>query len=780
MRWMRLAMASMMFMMVILPVIPTHQADASATNLALFNSYESTGNYDDGSTIYHFSYATDGNDTTKWISGSPGYSFIKLDLGAVETVNHWVVKGEAGTLKSARLLQSPDSFSYSYVSDPKASVSNSFTGDTIDEVLSTPFTTRYVALVFEITGADPAPTVYELELYNDPDLIDIQADKSALTVAYAPGDSATSVTQDVYLPTSGSNGSTITWASSDSSTVATNGTVQRPGYHDGNQNVTLTATISKGSGSDTKVFPITVVRQDAQDSVLTPTTASFDLVPANQQDVSVSLTLNGNTLSSVMHNGNPLLIGTDYTESGSTVTIKKEFLATLSKGTQTVTFQFNAGANQTFSIQVIDLTPPVLQQAEAGYRSVELTWQPVSGANNYQVMYVDAASGNGSISVPGYVNTYTFTELVPRIQHDFTVIANVSGGSTAVSNTLSAIPLDTPGAPTGVSVEPGNQQAVVSFSAPTDNGGSAITGYEVTAMPGNITVTGASSPITVTGLTNGTTYSFTVKANNSVATSAASDAASTTPRTVPDAPTLTQTLRGNGQVSVSFDPPAHDGDSAITGYVVTAMPGGLETSGTESPILVTGLTNGIGYTFTVQAVNAAGRSVASNASETTYPRRPDRPSNPEDEVEVFVNGLQKDVGKISITEENGQRVTEIILDENKLAAQLEQEQDGSTLTLAVNTKSDVLQSQLNGRIVKNMEQRRQVLEIQTNEASYVLPTEQLNMEKVAQALQAGDQLADMNIRIELATPTEEEAKFVENATKDGGLSLVAPTISFSI
>jgi large repetitive protein len=72
-----------------------------------------------------------------------------------------------------------------------------------------------------------------------------------------------------------------------------------------------------------------------------------------------------------------------------------------------------------------------------------------------------------------------------------------------------------PGAPTSVSASAGNTQATVSFTAPADTGVPAgITGYRVTSSPGAITATGASSPITVTGLTNGTSYTFTVAAQN--------------------------------------------------------------------------------------------------------------------------------------------------------------------------------------------------------------------------------------------------------------------------
>ena len=72
-----------------------------------------------------------------------------------------------------------------------------------------------------------------------------------------------------------------------------------------------------------------------------------------------------------------------------------------------------------------------------------------------------------------------------------------------------------PGAPTIGTATGGNAQATVTFTAPSDTGGSAIIGYRVTSTPGGITATGSSSPITITGLTNGTAYTFTVAAQNS-------------------------------------------------------------------------------------------------------------------------------------------------------------------------------------------------------------------------------------------------------------------------
>ncbi len=76
-------------------------------------------------------------------------------------------------------------------------------------------------------------------------------------------------------------------------------------------------------------------------------------------------------------------------------------------------------------------------------------------------------------------------------------------------------PLKNPDAPTGVAASGGDTQATVSFSAPANPGGSAISAYYAVSNPDRVTVSGATSPITVTGLTNGTPYTFQVWALNS-------------------------------------------------------------------------------------------------------------------------------------------------------------------------------------------------------------------------------------------------------------------------
>ncbi len=180
----------------------------------------------------------------------------------------------------------------------------------------------------------------------------------------------------------------------------------------------------------------------------------------------------------------------------------------------------------------------------------------------------------------------------------------------------------------------GNGQASVTFSAPTDDGGVAIGSYTVAATDltnpanGGETATGSGTPITVTGLTNGDSYTFTVTAT-SFTSGAPSDASnSVTPSTVPGAPTIGTATAGNASASVSFTPPTNNGGASINSYTVTASDstnpsnGGQTATGSGSPITVTHLTNGDSYTFTVTATNANGTGAASAPSNSVTPGAP--------------------------------------------------------------------------------------------------------------------------------------------------------------
>ncbi len=187
-----------------------------------------------------------------------------------------------------------------------------------------------------------------------------------------------------------------------------------------------------------------------------------------------------------------------------------------------------------------------------------------------------------------------------------------------------------PDAPTAVSAVPGNTQAIVSWTAPTYDGGSPITGYEVTPYIGMTALTPVVFPSTattqpMTGLTNGTSYVFTVRAINAIGSSAPSLASNAvTPATVPGAPTIGTAVAGAFEATVSWTAPVSNGGSPITGYAVTPYIGATAQtpvvfSSTTTTQTVTGLTIGTTYTFRVAAINGVGTGAQSAASNQVVP-----------------------------------------------------------------------------------------------------------------------------------------------------------------
>ncbi|HEY5390424.1 MAG TPA: hypothetical protein VIJ83_07670, partial [Solirubrobacteraceae bacterium] len=138
-----------------------------------------------------------------------------------------------------------------------------------------------------------------------------------------------------------------------------------------------------------------------------------------------------------------------------------------------------------------------------------------------------------------------FGNLTNGITYTFTVtVSDGSGDSSLPSAPSNAVTpeLTVPAAPEVVSVQGGDHQATVSFGDENDNndGGSDVTKYTVTASPGGEQVTGQGSPLTVTGLTDGTSYTLAVTATNAIGTSAPGTSSAVTPLATPSATTAPQ------------------------------------------------------------------------------------------------------------------------------------------------------------------------------------------------------------------------------------------------
>ncbi len=202
-------------------------------------------------------------------------------------------------------------------------------------------------------------------------------------------------------------------------------------------------------------------------------------------------------------------------------------------------------------------------------------------------------------------------------------------------------PVTAPGAPTNVSANATSPtSARVTFNPPANNGGAAVTGYtarcESTNGGASQTATGSASPVNVSGLTPDKSYACDVRATNNVGSgswSAKTGSFNTPPAaTVPGTPAnVSATVLSAKSARISFNPPANNGGSAVTGYRAQCFStdGGTTRvkDGTSSPLTFTTLTPDKTYRCRVRATNAVGDGGYSAYTGTfrlpaTVPERP--------------------------------------------------------------------------------------------------------------------------------------------------------------
>lgn len=219
-------------------------------------------------------------------------------------------------------------------------------------------------------------------------------------------------------------------------------------------------------------------------------------------------------------------------------------------------------------------------------------------------------------------------------------VTNVAGESepSDLSSEI-VVPAEAPSHPVTVQAAAGNAQATVTWTPPSDDGGTPVTGYTVTPVVGGTAGTprplaASARTTTFTGLANGVSHTFRVAATNSVGTGMALDSNAVTPQAaVPGAPTGVTAVPGDARATVSWTAPTANGGAAVTGYVITPYQGATALFPIEAPAAPTsetvlGLTNGVATTFKVAARNAAGVGAQSAASAPVTPVGATRPSAP--------------------------------------------------------------------------------------------------------------------------------------------------------
>ena len=216
---------------------------------------------------------------------------------------------------------------------------------------------------------------------------------------------------------------------------------------------------------------------------------------------------------------------------------------------------------------------------------------------------------------------FTIRDLIPGVPYVVLMIAVNNIGDSIFSNIIEFTLPTVPGAPTIDSITPGNSTATVAFTAPLDDGGSPITGYQYSCYE---TIDGSGpfldvsgNPFTISGLINGAEYTVLLVAVNSAGTSSASSS-TLTPATVPSAPIVDTLIPGNNTITVLFTPQS-DGGSPITSYKYSSSPISLSFITISPPpsnqFVISGLTPFAdpGYRIIMRAINNVGESENSNS-----------------------------------------------------------------------------------------------------------------------------------------------------------------------
>jgi streptogramin lyase len=314
--------------------------------------------------------------------------------------------------------------------------------------------------------------------------------------------------------------------------------------------------------------------------------------------------------------------------------------------------------------------PPVMGSATPLHASVGVSFStpvhnggtPVTGSTATCVSSNGGASGSTSgtgtyLVVSGLTNGRTYTCTVTT--------SNSVGASAPSSPSNAVVPAEVPGAPTIGTATSGDGTVTVRWTAPTNNGGSAITGYVVTSYIGSESqdtwmFNGAATSGELGGNDYGTTYTFKVAAKNATGTGLQSAASNPITVGAPAAPTAVKALSGSttaatGSLTVTFVNGSNNG-SAITRQTATCVSSnggvtrtGVHTGAAAAPISVAAVTTGKTYTCSVKATNARGVGAASAASLPVIVGSPAPPTN----VVAKSGSTTTATGSLTVTFVNG-------------------------------------------------------------------------------------------------------------------------------
>lgn len=285
------------------------------------------------------------------------------------------------------------------------------------------------------------------------------------------------------------------------------------------------------------------------------------------------------------------------------------------------------------------ILPPVVSQCNAGDQNITVVFDadPGGAGNVTNVAYsIDGGVNYTTRSPASAASPLVLSNLTNGTSYSVLIKSIAGEDESAPEANCTVTPFGQASAPRNLIATAGDGLITVDFDPPADTNGDVITHYEHSLDGSAFVSSGSDTPsITVTGLTNGTTYSIKVRATGAVPGQEAGPVtgkplSSTTEPEQPKAPGRPSgvALAGANQaLSVSFNAAAANG-SAITDYEYSLDGADFKSSGvTTSPFTIGGLTNGQSYTVALRARNAAGVGPATSPVAGTPVTVPGAPTN---------------------------------------------------------------------------------------------------------------------------------------------------------
>nr|WP_238357912.1 cadherin-like beta sandwich domain-containing protein [Cohnella zeiphila] len=510
------------------------------------------------------------------------------------------------------------------------------------------------------------------------------------------------------------------------------------------------------SGSDSASIELNVgnnlipVEVTAQDRTTTKTyTVTVVRAKSNNADLS-GLSLAGAILNETFDSGK-----TDYTANVSYATQSIKVLSSVAESHATLKVDGKAVASGSES-EAVSLTV-----GSGNVIMIEVTAQDGAIAKTYRVTVTrEAPSSNADLSdlalsrgtlifVPGTTN-YTV-----NVEHEVSAItitptaadstAGIQVGSVAVISGEASAPIN---------LSDGSNAVTIKVTAQDGTTSKTYTVTVVRAKSSNADLSGltlSDGTLTPGFASDVLNYSSTVaiNVNRIQLTATASDSGAT--------------IKVNGDSAVSGQPSGNiqlkprDNDIEI---VVTAADGKTKRT----------------YEITVT------RFIPNNPGTPVIPSNPTPPSNPEPPASN--DGTQvidvTDAANITETEKDGQKTTNVQLDEKKVEEKLTEGTDKPRIVIPAAASSDAVVGQMSGELAQTMVSHSAIVELRTGNAAYMVPADQIPVDEILSQARADTSLGDISIEIAISSGTPDQILAFEQSAQQNHSTVLVPPIDFTI